>query len=109
VVITGFLKIGFWALFFFLGYFGPSFSIYFGHILPHFLCLFCPIGRKTSYFFGLFHIHNQLVITPKSIKWPKTKTYYESLKPANVSKTNITSLQHMALKIPPAQAQNPST
>jgi hypothetical protein len=33
----------------------------------------------------------------------------KSLKPANVSKTNITSLQHMALKIPPAQAQNPST
>jgi hypothetical protein len=32
----------------------------------------------------------------------------ESLKLANVSKTNITSFQHMALKIPLAQAQNPS-
>ena len=42
------------------------------------------------------------------MKWPKTKIYYKKSKTSNVSKTKITSLQHMALKILPAQAQNPS-
>jgi hypothetical protein len=51
MVITGFLKMGFWAFFLKKKIFLASFFIYFGLILPYW-------QKKKAIFFGLFNVHS---------------------------------------------------